>query len=202
MVGLTWRYKMRYVTAVVTLFAISSLVAGCQKSPGEKEVLPPPKIVKTIPADANPLRKTYEAEELGPEVTRGELTSDPAASNQMSLFVKPGDAKLGEYAAWGPYEEIAPGSYLARWRVKAANLPKNDEPVFWVDIAGYPKADPDNYKMIMSKGLYAKDFPDPEKYYTFKIGFDVTEPFIFELRTQYLQEADLWIDWTSLELAP
>jgi hypothetical protein len=192
---------MKYVTAAVALLLISSLMVACQKGPDEKEILPPPRIVKTIPADANPLRKTYEAEELGPELTRGEVTSDPAASNQMSLFVKPGDAKGGEYAAWGPYEEIAPGSYVARWRLKAANLPKNDEPVFWIDISGYPKADRDNYKMIMSKGLYSRDFPDPEKYETFKVTFDVTEPFIFELRTQYLQDADLWIDWTSLELA-
>jgi hypothetical protein len=192
---------MKYVTAAVTLFLITSLTAGCQKGPKEEEILPPPKIVKTIPPDANPLRKTYEAEELGQEVSRGEVTSDPAASNQMSLFVKPGDANLGEYAAWGPYEEIAPGSYIARWRLKATNLPANDEPVFWVDIAGYPKANRDSFKMIMSKGLYAKDFPDPEKYETFKITFDVAEPFIFELRTQYLQNADLWIDWTSLELA-
>jgi hypothetical protein len=192
---------MKRFTAVVAVVVISSLMVACQKGPDEKEILPPPRIVKTIPADANPLRKTYEAEELGPEATRGEVTSDPAASNQMSLFVKPGDAKLGEYAAWGPYEEIAAGSYIARWRLKAANLPKNDEPVFWIDIAGYPKADRDNYTMIMSKGLYARDFPDPEKYVTFRITFDVAEPFIFELRTQYLQEADLWIDWTSLELA-
>ncbi len=192
---------MRYVTAVVALLVVSSLMAACQKGPKEEEILPPPKIVKTIPADANPLRKTYEAEELGPEVSRGEVTSDPAASNQMSLFVKRGGAKLGEYAAWGPYEEIAPGSYIARWRLKAAKLPENDEPVFWIDIAGYPKADRENFKMIMSKGLYAKDFPDPEKYETFRITFDVAEPFIFELRTQYLQNADLWVDWTSLELA-
>lgn len=192
---------MKRVTAVAALLVIASLMAACQKGPEEKEKLPPPKIVKTIPPDANPLRKTYEAEELGPEVTRGEVTSDPAASNQMSLYVKPGDAKLGEYAAWGPYEEIAPGSYTARWRLKAANLPDNDEPVFWIDISGYAKADRDNYKMIMSKGLYAKDFPDPEKYETFRITFDVNEPFIFELRTQYLQNADLWIDWTSLELS-
>ncbi len=192
---------MRYLTTALSLFAGLSLLTSCQKGPKEEEVLPPPKIVKSIPVDANPLRKTYEAEELGPEVTRGELTSDPAASNQMALYVRPGDTKLGEYAAWGPYEEIAPGSYVARWRLKAANLPKNDQPVFWIDISGYPKADRDNYQMIMSKGLSARDFPEPDKYYTFKIGFDVKEPFIFELRTQYLQNADLWIDWTSLELA-
>lgn len=192
---------MRFAIAVLSVCLALSLCAACQKGPGEKEILPPPKIVKTIPVDANPLRKTYEAEELGPELSRGELTSDPAASNQMALFVKPGDVKLGEYAAWGPYEEIAPGSYVARWRLKAADLPKNDEPVFWVDISGYPKADRDNYTLIMSKGLYAKDFPDPDKYYTFRVGFDVTEPFIFELRTKYLQNAKLWIDWTSLELA-
>jgi hypothetical protein len=192
---------MRCVIAVLSLCLALSLCAACQKGPGEKEVLPPPKIVKTIPVDANPLRKTYEAEELGPELSRGELTSDPAASNQMSLFVKPGDVKVGEFAAWGPYEEIAPGSYVARWRLKAADLPKNDEPVFWVDISGSPKADRDTYTLIMSKGLYAKDFPDPDKYYTFRVGFDVTEPFIFELRTKYLQESKLWLDWTSLELA-
>ena len=192
---------MRCVIAVLSLCLALSLCAACQKGPGEKEVLPPPKIVKTIPVDANPLRKTYEAEELGPELSRGDLTSDPAASNQMSLFVKPGDVKVGEFAAWGPYEEIAPGSYVARWRLKAADLPKNDEPVFWVDISGYPKADRDTYTLIMSKGLYPKDFPDPDKYYTFRVGFDVTEPFIFELRTKYLQESKLWIDWTSLELA-
>lgn len=192
---------MRYLNTVLSLCAVLTLLTGCQKGPKEEEVLPPPKIVKSIPVDANPLRKTYEAEELGPEVTRGELTSDPAASNQMALFVKPGDAKLGEYAAWGPYEEIAPGSYIARWRLKAANLPQGENPIFWIDIAGYPKADRDNYMMLLSKGLYARDFPDPEKYYTFKIDFDVDEPFIFELRTQYLQDADLWIDWTSLELA-
>ncbi len=192
---------MRCGIAVISLCLALSLCAACQKGPGEKEVLPPPKIVKTIPVDANPLRKTYEAEELGPELSRGELTSDPAASNQMSLFVKPGDVKVGEFAAWGPYEEIAPGSYVARWRLKAADLPKNDEPVFWVDISGSPKADRDNYTLIMSKGLYAKDFPDPDKYYTFRVGFDVTEPFIFELRTKYLQESKLWVDWTSLELA-
>jgi hypothetical protein len=192
---------MKYVTAAVALLLISALMVACQKGPDEKEILPPPRIVKTIPADANPLRKTYEAEELGPELSRGEVTSDPAASNQMSLYVKPGDAKLGEYAAWGPYEEIAPGSYVARWRLKAANLPTNDEPVFWIDISGTTKADRDNYKMIMSKGLYARDFPNPDKYQTFRITFDVTEPFIFELRTQYLQEGELWLDWTSLELA-
>lgn len=192
---------MRYLTTVLSLCAALPLLTACQKGPKEEEVLPPPKIVKSIPVDANPLRKTYEAEELGPEVTRGELTSDPAASNQMALFVKPGDTKLGEYAAWGPYEEIAPGSYIARWRLKAANLPQNEKPVLWIDVSGYPKADRDNYKMILSKGLCAKDFPDSGKYYTFKIDFDVGEPFIFELRTQYLEDVDLWIDWTSLELA-
>lgn len=192
---------MRYLTTVLSLGVVLPLLTGCQKAPKEGEVLPPPKIVKSIPVDANPLRKTYEAEELGPEVTRGELTSDPAASNQMALFVKPGDTKLGEYAAWGPYEEIAPGKYVARWRLKAAKLPEGEEPIFWIDISGYPKADRDNYKMVLSKGLYAKDFPDPAKYYTFRVDFDINEPFIFELRTQYLQEVDLWIDWTSLELA-
>jgi hypothetical protein len=191
---------MRHLTTVLSLCAAISLLTACQKGPKEEEVLPPPKIVKSIPVEANPLRKTYEAEELGPEVTRGEVTSDPAASNQMALFVKPGDAKSGEYAAWGPYEEIMKGSYVARWRLKAASLPRNDEPVFWIDISGYPKADRDNYRMVMSKGLYARDFPDPEKYYTFKISFNANEPFIFELRTQCIQDADLWIDWTSLEL--
>ena len=192
---------MRYLAAALTLFVVLSAFVSCRKGPKDEEILPPPKIVKSIPVDANPLRKTYEAEELGPEVSRGELTSDPAASNQMALYVKPGDVKLGEYAAWGPYEEISPGTYVARWRLKAASLPQNDEPILWLDISGYPKADRENYKMIMGKGLHAKDFPDPEKYYTFRIQFDVTEPFIFELRTQYTQDVELWIDWTSLELA-
>jgi hypothetical protein len=192
---------MRYAATVLSLILVLSLVSACQKSPQEEDILPPPKIVKSIPVDANPLRKTYEAEELGPEVSRGELTSDPAASNQMSLYLKPGDCKLGEYVAWGPYEEIAPGSYVARWRLKAAGLPKNDKPILWLDISGSPKANREEFKMLMSKGLKAKDFPDPEKYYTFKIAFDVTETFVFELRTQYLQEVEVWIDWTSLELA-
>jgi hypothetical protein len=192
---------MRYVVAALALVAVLSAGLSCRKGPKEEEILPPPKIVKKIPVDANPLRKTYEAEELGPEVSRGELTSDPAASNQMSLYVKPGDVKLGEYAAWGPYEEISPGTYVARWRLKATGFPANSQPALWLDISGYPKADRENYKMLMGKGLVAKDFPDPEKYVTFKIQFDVTEPFIFELRTQYLQDVEVWIDWTSLELA-
>ncbi len=192
---------MRYLVAALTLVVVLSAGLSCRKGPKEEEILPPPKIVKKIPVDANPLRKTYEAEELGPEVSRGELTSDPAASNQMSLYIKPGDVKLGEYAAWGPYEEISPGTYIARWRVKAADLPANADPVLWLDISGYPKDDRENYKMLMGKGLTAKDFPDPEKYNTFRIQFDVTEPFIFELRTQYLQDVKVWIDWTSLELA-
>ncbi len=192
---------MRYVTVAVSLFVLLSLLAACRKGPEEEEILPPPKIVKRIPVDANPLRKTYEAEELGPEVTRGELTSDPLASNQMALYVKPGGAKLGECVAWGPYEEISPGSYIARWRLRAADLPKNEKAVFWLDIAGTPKANRDDYKTLLGKALFAKDFPDPEKYYVFKIFFDVNEPFIFELRTQYLQESELWVDWTSLELA-
>jgi hypothetical protein len=192
---------MRYVTAAVSLFALLVFLGACRKGPEEEEILPPPKIVKRIPVDANPLRKTYEAEELGPEVTRGELTSDPLASNQMALYVKPGGAKLGECVAWGPYEEISPGSYIARWRLRAADLPRNADAVFWLDVAGTPKANRDNYKTLLGKALYAKDFPDPDKYYVFKIFFDVNEPFIFELRTQYLQESELWVDWTSLELA-
>jgi len=174
---------------------------SCRNGPKEEDILPPPKIVKKIPAEANPLRKTYEAEELGPEVSRGELTSDPAASNQMSLYIKSGAVKINEYAAWGPYEEISPGTYNARWRLKAASLPKNDKPIAWLDISGYPKADRESYKMLMGKALFARDFPDPDKYYTFRVQFDVTEPFVFELRTQYLQNVELWIDWTSLELA-
>jgi hypothetical protein len=192
---------MRYCAAVMCAGLVISALASCRQGPKEEEILPPPKIVKKIPVDANPLRKTYEAEELGAEVSRGELTSDPAASNQMALYVKPGDAKLGEYAAWGPYEEISPGAYVARWRLKAANLPTNDQPILWLDVSGYPKADRENYKMIIGKALGAKDFPEPGKYYTFRVNFDVAEPFIFELRTQYLQEVELWIDWTSLELA-
>lgn len=192
---------MRYLVAAIALVAVLLAVVSCRKGPKDEDILPPPKIVKEIPVDANPLRKTYEAEELGPEVSRGELTSDPAASNQMALYVKPGDVGLGEYAAWGPYEEISPGTYIARWRLKAASLPANDDPILWLDISGYPKADRENYKMIMGKGLHAKDFPNPEKYNTFRIQFDVAEPFIFELRTQYVQEVEVWIDWTSLELA-
>jgi hypothetical protein len=192
---------MRYATAAVSLLAVLTLLGACGKGAKEEEILPPPKIVKRIPVDANPLRKTYEAEELGPEVTRGELTSDPAASNQMALFVKPGDAELGDCVAWGPYEEISPGSYIARWRLRAADLPQNGKPVLWLDISGTPKANRDNYKTLIGKALSAKDFPDPEKYYVFKIFFDVDEAFIFELRTQYLQESELWVDWTSLELA-
>jgi hypothetical protein len=192
---------MRYLAAALTLVVALSAGLSCRKGPKDEEILPPPKIVKEIPVDANPLRKTYEAEELGPEVSRGELTSDPAASNQMALFIKPGDVKLGEYAAWGPYEEISPGTYIARWRLKVAKLPANTDPILWLDISGYPKDDRENYKMLMGKGLTAKDFPDPEKYYTFRIQFDVTEPFVFELRTQYLQEVEVWIDWTGLELA-
>ncbi|NIT35623.1 MAG: hypothetical protein GTN49_03845 [candidate division Zixibacteria bacterium] len=192
---------MRYLTAAVSLLAVLALLVACRKGPKEKEILPPPKIVKRIPVDANPLRKTYEAEELGPEVTRGDLTSDPLASNQMALFVKPGDAKPGEYVAWGPYEEISPGSYIARWRLRAADLPQDGKAVIWLDISGTPKADRDDYKTLMGKTLYAKDFPDPEEYNVFKIFFDVNEPFIFELRTQYLQDSEIWVDWTSLELA-
>jgi len=192
---------MRYLAAALILIVVMSAFVSCRKGPKEEEILPPPKIVKKIPAEANPLRKTYEAEELGPEVSRGELTSDPAASNQMALYVKPGDVKIDEYASWGPYEEISPGTYNARWRLKAASLPKNDEPILWLDVSGYPKADRESYKLIIGKALHVRDFPDPEKYYTFRVQFDVTEPFIFELRTQYLQEVELWIDWTSLELA-
>ncbi|UCH79296.1 MAG: hypothetical protein JSU81_04920 [Candidatus Coatesbacteria bacterium] len=192
---------MRYVTAAAGGVLALALLAGCQKAPKEEEILPPPKIVKTIPADANPLRKVYEAEELGPEVTLGELTSDPAASNQMSLYVKSGGAKIDEFVAWGPYEEIAPGAYIARGRLKAASLPDNDDQVLWLDVAGSPKANREDFKVLTGKALRRKDFPDPDKYYTFQINFDVNEAFVFELRTKYLQKVELWLDWTSLELA-
>lgn len=175
-------------------------VTGCQKKPAEEKPLPPPKIVKEIPLEASPLRKTYEAEELGKQLSKGEVTADPAASNQMSLYVKYGGAKHDEYIAWGPYEEIAPGKYVARWRLKAARLPANDKTVISLDVSGYPKADPNNYQMILCTNLTAKDFPDPTKYYVFDLTFEVTQPFIFELRTKYMQDCELWLDWSSLEL--
>jgi len=190
---------MRYLWVVAAVAA--ALGAGCQKGAKEEKPLPPPKIVKEIPLEANPLRKTYEAEELGKELSKGEVTADPAASNQMALYVKPGGAKPDEYVAWGPYEEIAPGKYIARWRLKAGRLPANEKTVISLDVSGYPKADPKNYQLILCKNLTAKDFPDPSKYYVHDLTFEVTQPFIFELRTKYMQDCELWLDWSSLELA-
>jgi len=192
---------MRYLTTALVILASLALVGGCKKSPKTGKPLPPPKIVKEIPAEANPLRKTYEAEELGKDLSKGEVTADPAASNQMALYVKPGAIAAGGYVAWGPYEEIAPGKYIARWRIKAAKLPNNGKPILSLDVSGYPKDDRANYKMLVSKNVMAADLPEPNKYYTFDLTFEVTAPFSFELRTQYLQNCDLWLDWASLELA-
>jgi len=191
---------MRYTTAFIASAIILTLAVGCRKSSEEEEILPPPKIVKVLPGTANPLRRMYEVEELGPEVTRGELTADPAASNQVALYVKPGAVKHNEYVAWGPYEELAPGGYVARWRIKANQVPANDEPVLSLDVSGYPKDDRSNYMVLVSRPLSGRDFPEGDKYYTFNISFDVERPFVFELRTQYLQDVELWLDWTSIEL--
>ncbi len=191
---------MRYILAAVLILSLAVAV-GCKKGGPAEKPLPPPKIVKEIPTEANPLRKTYEAEELGKDLSRGEVTADPAASNQMALYVKPGVVKLGQYIAWGPYEEIAPGKYIARWRLKAAKMPDNGKPVLSLDVSGYPKDKKSEYKMLVSRNITAKDMPDANKYYTFDLGFDTTQPYSFEIRTQYLQDCDLWLDWSSLELA-
>ena len=49
---------MRYLAAALTLFVVLSAFVSCRKGPKDEEILPPPKIVKSIPVDANPLRKT------------------------------------------------------------------------------------------------------------------------------------------------
>lgn len=193
--------QTRIMAIILSMLVAAGLLVGCRKGPAGKEVLPPPKVIKKVPTEVNPLRKTYEGEELGKEMSRGQVTADPAASNQMSLYVKPGDVKPTEYVVWGPYEEIAPGTYIARWRLKLDKTPANETPVLSLDVSGHPKADANNYKMLVSKPITKKDAPDPTKYYTFDIRFEVKEPFVFELRTQYLQNCDVYIDWTSLELA-
>lgn len=193
--------RIRTLAIVMALFVTTGIFAGCRKAPAGKEVLPPPKIIKKVPTEVNPLRKTYEAEEFGKEMSKGQITADPAASNQMALYIKPGDVKPTEYVVWGPYEEIAPGTYIARWRLKLDKLPSNSDPILSLDVSGHPKADANNYKMLVSKPITKADAPDPKKYYTYDIRFEVKEPFVFELRTQYLQNSDVYIDWTSLELA-
>ena len=191
---------MRYVAVAIAVI-VAAFALACRKGAPEKEPLPPPKIVKKIPSEASPLRKTYEAEELGKDMSNGAVTADPAASNQMALYVKPGDVKPGEYIAWGPYEEIAPGTYIARWRMKLAKLPTDAKPVLSLDISGHAKGDDKNYVTLVSKSVSVRDFPEANKYYTYDLMFDVKQPFVFELRTQYLQNVEVYIDWSSLELA-
>ena len=193
---------MKYLK--LALVAAVALVAfgGCRKEPKGTALLPPPKIVKKIPTAAAPLRKMYEAEEMGKELTKGKVTADADASNQMALLIQPGDANSGDFIAWGPYEEIAPGTYIARWRIKLGqNLPGTN-PVLSIDISGHPKGgDASTYKTLASKALTPQDFPHPNKYERFDLRFTINEPFIFELRTQYLQNVPVYIDWASLELS-
>jgi len=193
---------MRYLKLAILVAFAAGAFLGCRKEPKGGEILPPPKIVKKVPTAASPLRKTYEAEELGAEMSKGKVTADAEASGQMALLVQPGDAKLEDYIAWGPYEEIAPGTYIARWRVKVGALPANNNPLASVDVSGRPKgSDPSAYKTLISKTMTTQDFPEANRYERFDLRFAVTEPFIFELRTQYLQPVPLYLDWSSLELA-